>query len=169
MKPTRMTAADEVEVGELLRASYAALGEREGLSPEQIHFLTTTRGSLECVRSESRSERYYVVRDAGRIVGMTAVSGDAITKLYVSPHRTGEGIGRTLFETAEAVVRSDGHTRVTLGSFPTAVPFYTRMGMSVVGQKAAAGALAGVAVALMEKELPSASSMIPGGAERGSV
>lgn len=153
MKRTRMTASDAPEVSELLRASYALLGEREGLSTAQTHFLISQRGSLECVRRESQTQRYFVVRDAGHIVGMTAVSDDTITKLYVDPGRVGEGIGRALYETAEAAVRADGYTRVTLGAFPTAVPFYARMGMSVVGQKAAAGALAGVTVALMEKKL----------------
>lgn len=148
-----MTEADAVEVSELLRASYTLLGEREGLSPQQTHFLISERGSLECVRRESRSERYYVARDGGSIAGMVAASGDRITKLYVSPNRTGEGIGRSLFEAAEAVIRTEGHTRATLGAFPTAVPFYERMGMSVVGHTAGTGVLEGLTWVLMEKEL----------------
>jgi GNAT superfamily N-acetyltransferase len=153
MKPTKMYETDAVEVSELLRASYTVLGEREDLSPQQTHFLISERGSLECVRRESRSERYYVVRDAGGIVGVVSVSGDRITKLYVRPDRTGEGIGRLLFEAAESVVRAEGHTRVTLGAFPMAVPFYERMGMSVVGHKTGTGVLEGITWALMEKEL----------------
>ena len=158
MKPTRMTEADVAGVVELLRASYKALGEREDLTPEQTHFLVSERGSLECVRRESRTERYYVVRDAGLVAGMVSVSGDRITKLYVSPARAGEGIGRLLFGAAESVIRAEGHTRVTLGAFPTAVPFYERMGMSVRGHTEGSGVLAGRTWALMEKELsPSAA------------
>lgn len=148
-----MTAEDVPRVSELFRDSYTLLGEREGLSPEQTRFLVTERGSLECIRRESQSQRYLVVRDAGRIVGTVAVSGEMITKLYVSPDRTGEGIGRLLYEAAESMIRASGHGRVTLGAFPTAVPFYARMGLAVVGHKRATGALEGVTIALMEKEL----------------
>jgi len=58
-----------------------------------------------------------------------------------------------LYEAAESVIRADGHNRVSLVAFPTAVPFYARMGLAVVGHKPATGALEGVSVALMEKEL----------------
>jgi len=150
---TPMEEADAAEVSRLLVSSYEFLGEREGLSPEQTRFLVSRRGSLECVRRESRSQQYLIARDAGGIVGVVAVSGDTITKLYVSPKHTGEGIGRSLYEAAESLIRNGGHARVALGAFPTAVPFYVRMGLSVVGHKEAAGALEGLTVALMHKEL----------------
>jgi ribosomal protein S18 acetylase RimI-like enzyme len=153
MTTTEMTGADAARVSELLRDSYTLLGQREGLSPEQTRFLVTQRGSLECVRRESQSQLYLVARDDERIVGVVAVSGDTITKLYVSPEQTGQGIGRLLYEAAESVIQADGQSRVVLGAFPTAVPFYTRMGLAVVGHRAATDALEGLSVALMEKEL----------------
>lgn len=161
MTTTEMTAADAPRVSELLRDSYTVLGEREGLSPEQTRYLVEERASLECVSRESQSEQYLLVRDSGFIVGMVAVSGDTITKLYVDPERTREGIGRSLYEAAESAIRANGHSRVSLGAFPTAVPFYARMGLVLVGEKPATGPLAGVSVALMEKALergPLASS-----------
>jgi GNAT superfamily N-acetyltransferase len=148
-----MGQVDAAEVSDLLRSSYTRLGEHEGLSAEQTRFLVSQRGSLESVRRELQSQRYVVARDAERIVGVVAVSGNKITKLYVSPEHLGEGIGRSLYEAAESVIRADGHMRVTLGAFPTAVPFYTRMGLTVVGHKEAGGVLAGLTVALMQKEL----------------
>ena len=150
---SEMTEADVPRVSELLRDSYTLLGEREGFSVEQTEYLKQERGSLECVGSESRSQRYLVARDAGLIVGVVAISGDTITKLYVSSERTGEGIGRSLYQAAESEIRAHGHTRVGLGAFPSAVPFYGRLGMRVIGHKEASGPLAGVSVALMEKEL----------------
>lgn len=153
MTTTPMDEADAAEVSQLLRSSYEFLGEREGLSEEQTHFLVSQRGSIECVRRESQSQHYLVARDPGGIVGVVAVFGDTITKLYVSPKRTGEGIGRSLYEAAESLIRAEGRARVTLGAFPTAVPFYVRMGLSVVGHKEATGALEGLTVALMQKEL----------------
>ena len=153
MTTTEMSATDAPRVSELLRDSYTLLGKREGFSAEQTQYLVEERGSLECVSRESQSEHYLVARDGGLVVGMAAVSGDTITKLYVSPERTGRGIGRSLYEAAESVIQADGHNRVSLVAFPTAVPFYARMGLAVVGHKPATGALEGVSVALMEKEL----------------
>jgi len=129
------------------------LREREGLSQEQTEFLMSERGSPESIQRESGSQCYIVASDASQIVGVVAVSGEMITKLYVSPKHMGKGIGRSLYEAAESEIQTAGHTRVTLGAFPTAVPFYTRMGLSVVGEKRPCGALAGLTLAFMEKEL----------------
>ena len=148
-----MTQAEVAEVSELLRSSYTLLQEREGLSQEQTEFLNSQRGSPESIRRESQSQCFIVARHGSRIVGVVAVSGDMITKLYVSPKHMGKGIGRSLYEAAESEIRAGGHAHVTLGAFPTAVPFYTRMGLSVVGQKRPCGALAGLTLALMEKDL----------------
>ncbi len=155
MTTREMTQGDVSAVSELLRHSYEFLAEREGLTTEQAQFLVTERGSLDCVRRESQTQRYLAAHDDGSVVGMVAVAGDAIAKLYVSADRTGEGIGRSLYEAAESVIRAGGHSRVTLGAFPTAVPFYVRMGMAVVGRKNATGALEGLSITLMEKELHS--------------
>lgn len=148
-----MKDSEVTGVSRLLCSSYAALGEREGLSPEQIEYLCSHRGSEACVRRESRSQRYLVAREGGAIIGMVAIAGDTITKLYVSPEHWGQGIGRSLYEAAESLVRENGHPRVWLGAFPTAVPFYERMGLSVVGEKSATGPLTGRRVVLMEKRL----------------
>ena len=148
-----MTQAEVAEVSELLCSSYTLLQEREGLSREQTEFLKSERGSAESIERESQSQCYIVARDASQIVGVVAVSGDMITKLYVSPKHVGIGIGRSLYMAAESEIRAGGHARVTLGAFPTAVAFYRRMGLSVVGQKRPCGALAGLTLAFMEKDL----------------
>jgi GNAT superfamily N-acetyltransferase len=153
MTTSEMRAAEVEGVSDLLRESYAVLAEREGLTAEQLRYLATERGSVECVRRESTSQRYLVARDGDRLAGMVAVSGDTIIKLYVSPSRLGEGIGRSLYEAAESVIRNAGHDRVALGAFPSAVPFYRRMGLRVIGRRRATGPLRDLTVALMEKRL----------------
>jgi len=145
---------DVLAVAELLGKTYRWLGQREAFTAEQVEFLVSKRGSLECVSRESRNQLYFVASVRGDIVGMVAVSGNEITKLYVLPahHRT--GIGTELFAAAEAVVRGAGYDRLTLGAFRTAVPFYAAMGMSVTGRKPhGRGPLEGLSVTLMEKEL----------------
>ncbi|MFH1312702.1 MAG: GNAT family N-acetyltransferase [Candidatus Eisenbacteria bacterium] len=153
MTMTRMTDAETEAVNELLQSSYTWLGEREGLTDAQTDFLVSQRGSLEHVRNESQAQSYLVARDGARIVGVVAVSGEMVTKLYVGPEHMGKGVGRLLYEAAESAIRAGGHTRVKLGAFPTAVPFYERMGLEVVSHRTPAGALAGLNMAMMEKHL----------------
>jgi ribosomal protein S18 acetylase RimI-like enzyme len=158
MTITPMQDADITEVSRLLVSSYDLLSTLEGLSPGQTRFLVSERGSEECVRRESRSQDYLVARGSTGIVGMVAVSGGTITRLYVSPEHQREGIGRSLYEAAESLIRERGRARVTLGAFPSAVPFYRRMGLSVTEHKEATGALKGLSTALMEKRLGSRGS-----------
>ncbi len=150
---TSMRDSEVTEVSELLCSSYAALGENEGLSPEQTDYLRSQRGSEATVRRESRCQRYLVAREADLVIGMVAVTGYTIAKLYVRPERTGQGVGHLLYEAAESLIRENGYSRVWLGAFPTAVPFYERMGLSLVGEVAATGPLAGRKMMLMEKQL----------------
>ena len=138
-----MTDSELTEVSQLLCSSYAALADREGLSADQADYLCSQRGSVACVRRESQCQRYLVAREGERIIGMVAVAGDTIAKLYVSPEHVGQGVGRLLYEAAESLILEHGYSRVWLGAFPTAVPFYEKMGLSVVGEKAATGPLAG--------------------------
>lgn len=149
-----MSDDDLLAVSELLSKTYRWLGEREAFTAEQIEFLVSKRGSLECVSRESRIQLYFVASLQGGIVGMVAVSGNTITKLYVSPAHHRRHIGTDLFAAAEAVVRGAGYDRLTLGAFRTAVPFYAAMGMRVTGRNPhGPGPLEGLSVTLMEKEL----------------
>ncbi|MBN2566288.1 MAG: GNAT family N-acetyltransferase [Candidatus Eisenbacteria bacterium] len=152
-----MTDADIPEVSALLGRSYGAVAEREGLSADQERFLVSERGSIGCVRRESQHQHYLVARESGSIIGVVAVSGDLIAKLYVDPESQGQGVGRALYGSAERLILGTGHSRVRLGAFPTAVPFYQRMGLSVVREKRATGPLTGWTVMLMEKHLGEAT------------
>ncbi len=153
-RPMRDSEIDDVS--ELLRESYAWLGERERFSTKQVEFLVSSRGSTETIERESQAEQYLVLDDGTSLTGMVSVSGDTVTKLYVRPSLSGLGMGRELYEAAESLIAAGGHTRVALGAFSSAVPFYERMGLRAVGQKEATGALAGVVITLMEKPLAGA-------------
>jgi len=153
-----MKNSEVADVSELLCESYAALGKQEGLSADQTHYLCSQRGSEACVRRESACQRYVVAREDRCIIGMVAVAGDTVAKLFVSPNRSRQGVGSSLYKAAESMILEGGHSRVWLGAFPTAVPFYERMGLSVVGERALRGPLAGRRVVLMEKKLDSGSA-----------
>ena len=150
-----MTEGEAPEVSELLCEAYAWLAEREGLPGEQTELLQSIRGSVETVRRESQTETYVVARDESGIIGLVAVAGNVIRKLYVRPSRHGTGVGRALYEEAESLIRLGGHGKVTLGAFPSAVPFYEAMGLRAVSVKESRGPLAGLRITLMEKRLES--------------
>jgi GNAT superfamily N-acetyltransferase len=157
-KTVDMTPADLPAVSLLLGRTYAVLAEREGLSREQKQYLVSERGSVECLTRESRDQRYILAWNRAKIVGVVAVSGDLIGKLYVDPDHHRKGVGRLLYETAERSIRGAGHAKVRLAAFPTAIPFYEKMGLAVVGEKAARGPLAGRSVILMEKVVSRAAT-----------
>ena len=149
-----MTAADEEAVSDLLCACYRWIAEPEGYTEEQVGFLLSQRGSLETVRRESRGQQYLVARRGTSLLGMVAVSGDQITKLYVDPACHGKGIGRALFEAAVETARAAGFKRIFLGTTPATVPFYEALGMRVGGQKNhTSGVFSGRRTMLMEKAL----------------
>jgi ribosomal protein S18 acetylase RimI-like enzyme len=151
-----MDEADQAEVVRILCASYRYLAEQEGLPEHALEFLLSKRGSPETVRRESAEQAYMVASLAGVIVGMVAVGGDTITKLYVDPPYHGHGIGRALFGAAEASIKARGGDHLTLGSFPSAVAFYQAMGASIVGRKRPVqGPLAGHETVVMRKTLAS--------------
>jgi putative acetyltransferase len=146
-----MNASEIVEVSELLRESYALLGELENLSPAQIAFLMSARASPETVARESQHEKYVIACDGGSITGVVSVSDGRITKLYVRPDVARRGIGSELYMVAESMIAAAGHHSVSLVAFPGAVAFYEKMGLRAVGQKEATGPLKGLTVTLMEK------------------
>lgn len=150
----RMTAADEQAVSELLCACYRWIAGPEGYTEEQTGFLLKERGSLETVQRESREQQYLVACRGESLLGMVAVSGNVITKLYVDPASHRGGIGRALFEAAVESVRAAGFESVTLGTTPATVPFYEALGMRVGGHKDhTSGIFSGRRTMLMEKAL----------------
>ncbi|MEZ5360409.1 MAG: GNAT family N-acetyltransferase [Candidatus Zixiibacteriota bacterium] len=123
-------------VSDLLCDCYRWMGEREGFSQANIDFLVTKRGSVETIERESAEQSYFVAQDGDIIVGMVSVLNNEITKLYVSPARHREGIGRMLFEYAERLIREAGYDSISLGALGQApVPFYKSMGMKITATK----------------------------------
>lgn len=80
----------------------------------------------------------WVARREGAIVGWTAVhvrdDGPWLDHLWVLPAAMGGGIGRRLFEVAEAASRRTGAAWLAIESDPHAEKFYQRMGAETVGR-----------------------------------
>lgn len=129
-----MTAADIPEVATLLQACFHWLADREGFNATQRAFLTGERSSEQAVRDESRTRPHIVARQDGAILGMAAVKGHQLARLYVDPKVHRQGVGRALFNAAEGMIRQDGHCEMTVGALVAgAAAFYQSMGMQVTG------------------------------------
>jgi ribosomal protein S18 acetylase RimI-like enzyme len=132
-----MTDADHAEVSELLRACFNWLADREGFTDRQREFLVGPRSSVETLREESRKRPHLVARDPdGTIMGMAAIREHEIARLYVHPRTHGQGVGKALFEAAEAMICEAGFTEVTVAALvESAAAFYRAMGMHEVGRQ----------------------------------
>ena len=150
-----ISESDFQNVSDLLCACYRWFEDRESFTPDQIEYLISERGSVEHVRDIARDELCLVADKGGRVVGMVAIKGNEIDKLYVDPEYHRQGIGTLLFRAAEDTIKRAGHHDMFLGAMArSAVPFYDRMGMYQDGYKhVQTGAFAGEKALILRKEL----------------
>lgn len=83
----------------------------------------------------------FVAAIGSEFVGFCAVQikgGEAgLDHLWVQPSFMGRGIGRALFQHAEAIARESGAVRMTIVGDPHAEPFYFHMGARLYGREPA--------------------------------
>jgi len=131
-----MVEADVARVCELLRDCYRWLAAREGFDARQSSFLIDQRSSEATIREESRTRPHFVACRGPVIVGMSVVHGNELARLYVDPHYHRQGVGKALFDAAEAFVRDAGHQEMTVAALvDSAASFYLAMGMSITGRQ----------------------------------
>ena len=95
-------------------------------------FLAAVQSDLVVTDGDIRSNACYVAEQDGDIVGFYLIVGDSLERLFVSPDRMRQGIGRALFN--HAAVRL-GRRTLRIVSDPYAAPFYERMGARYIGQE----------------------------------
>ena len=150
MKPDEAAAASEV-----MCACYRRIGARCGYSDEQIAYLVEERGAKKTVQKESMNQTYLVACEEKSVVGVAAVNGNELAKLFVTPCCHRHGIGRRLFRAAEEVVKRSGYDEMIVGvMFEDAVGFYEKLGMTRFGTKLPdGGVFEGFEVKLLRKKL----------------
>jgi tRNA (guanine-N7-)-methyltransferase len=89
------------------------------------------------IEAEGR-ETFLVAETGGKAVGFVSfalVGPDGeVSGLYVDPDWQGRGIGRQLYERAEAVLRGHGATRIRISASLSGAPAYAAFGFSEVGR-----------------------------------
>ena len=132
-----MTDADIEEVSALLRTCFNWLADREEFTPAQRAFLTGERSSAQTVREESKTRPHLVARDdCGTLLGMAAIRGNELARLYVDPRFHGQRVGSKLFDEAESMIRDAGFTEMTTAALvENAAAFYRARGMREVGRE----------------------------------
>jgi len=120
----RPAAPEEADtIAEVLAASYRTLTFLPMLHGDE-DYRVFVRGLLE------KSE-VWVAEDEGRIVGMSALSGDLLDQLYVHPDAQGRGAGSALLDKAKER-RPDGFTLWVFQQNEPARRFYERRGFRLV-------------------------------------
>ena len=137
VKIAPMTSADIDEVSALLRHCFNWLADREGFTPAARAFLTGERSSAETVREESKTRPHLVAKDdCGTLLGLAAIRGNELARLYVDPRFHGQRVGCKLFEAAEIMIRDAGFTEMTVAALTeSAATFYRARGMHEVGRQ----------------------------------
>lgn len=131
----KMTEADIPRVSELLRDCFGWLCDIEGFTDRQRSFLVDERSSEHTVREESKTRPHLVACHGSVIVGMAAVNGSEVARLYVDPRYHRQGLGKSLFEACETMIRQGGFEEMTVGALvDSAAAFYKAMGMSITGR-----------------------------------
>ena len=150
-----MRDSDIEEVSRVVCDSFRWSAERDGYTAEQIAAYVSERGSPEALRGQFPLCQWLVACAEDTIVGVAAVKGNEIDKLYVDPRFLRQGIGKRLFQAAEDLIARAGHKEVVLGTaFPASLPFYRAMGMQESGRKIIAiGPFKGRASILLTKPL----------------
>ena len=150
MKPDEAAPASEV-----MCECYRRIGQRCGYSDEQVAYLVGERGAKKTVEKESKSQSYLVACEGEKVVGVAAVNGNELAKLFVTPGRHRQGIGSRLFRAAEEVVKTSGYSEMFVGvMFEDAVGFYEKLGMTRFGTKLPdGGVFRGFEVKLLRKKL----------------
>jgi GNAT superfamily N-acetyltransferase len=131
------TVADAPAIAEMVcrvaRETIFADGPAEGLR----YFLAMNSDAAVAGKMGSGAYRYFVAEREGDIVGMAAMLNNAhLYHLFVETSEHGKGIGRLLWDHAQADARSRGNPgRFTVNATPDSIGVYERFGFKVSGDQ----------------------------------
>ncbi len=132
MTPERLRTASATELAALSDLMFRSKAHW-GYDPD---WLDTRRAELT-LTAEALRDPLAVIRDGDGFAGIAALhrhdEGWHLDKLFVAPHRIGQGTGRALFGWAVGTARALGAPQLLIDSEPQAEGFYLRMGATRIG------------------------------------
>ena len=127
--------SDAAALSALYGASVRALGVRD-YSPAQIQAWASQAPSADELDRRMADGRSRLVAVMGDVAGFIDVETDGhIDLLYVAAASAGQGVGRLLIETAEALAPLSGATRLYAEASETARPVFDKLGFSVIARR----------------------------------
>lgn len=127
--------SDAAALSALYEASVRALGVRD-YSPGQIEAWASQAPSADELDRRMADGRSRLVAVMGDVAGFIDVEADGhIDLLYVAAASAGQGVGRLLIETAEALAPLSGATRLYAEASETARPVFDKLGFSVIARR----------------------------------
>ncbi len=147
----RAKAGDAEALTGLALASKAHWGYDPVFMGACVAELTTTVSAIS-------ENEIWLAELGSEIVGFYELIADAedqrgeVLMFFVMPAHMGQGVGRLLWAHMEGRAAAHELERLGLDADPNAVPFYTAMGMTVVGE-APSGSIPGRMLPRMEKPL----------------
>lgn len=129
----RFQKGDEYAVSELI-CKTLRISNRKDYSPAFIEENVRSH-SPESIAARAEEGHFYVATDRERIVGCGGITGywgntkeSYLTSIFVLPEHQGSGVGRKIVEALEADEYFRRAWRTEVGSSPTAVHFYKKLG-----------------------------------------
>lgn len=149
----RATIAEAPVLTDLAMRSKALWGYDDAFMAQCLEELTVQPAAIE-------AGEVWVAEKGGAIVGLVEIVPEGrpdarwaeLRLIFVEPDRARSGVGRALWEHAEARARVHGAERIALDADPNAVGFYLSMGMRIVGESPS-GSIPGRMLPRLEKEL----------------
>ena len=146
----RAVVGDIAQMTDVIWASKASNGY-------DVAFMAACRQELRVTAGDLANGHHWLAVNSDQILGticlraLTATDGQ-IDGLFIAPNGQGRGIGRALWMHAAASARKLGLTRIQLDADPRAVPFYTAMGFSQIGEHPS-GSIPGRMLPVMEIQI----------------
>ena len=139
----------------LLERCYRFLGDAEDYTPTQLEELVLLRGSVEALRQQRDEYTFLLAWRGDALVGLVALRGAEITKLYVDPGVHRQGIGTALWRAAADRIGAAGHRELWLVTSGYGIPLYRSLGMVVTGtRQVGRGPLVGRTVTVLQGPTP---------------
>ena len=128
--------SDSGSLSALYEASVRELGARD-YTPAQVEAWASLTPSPEALTTRMQDGRTRLVAESNEeVAGFIDIEADGhIDLLYVAPSATGQGVARTLLETAEALAPISGAVRLYAEASETARPVFERLGYAVTGRR----------------------------------